>query len=736
MRGYESKTVALIFLTGFVCLTLLGVYSFVEYFEQKNSILSNIDLRLYNNAIALKYILPEDYHDRAIDEDAISIEEDRSNVNKFKDYVKDVGIKYAYTVIKRNERLFFIVTEGLIEPEKADSKRGRVTYYFYDYTEEADKSFFEAFDVSTPTYQTVSDHWGKVRTVMVPQISPGGTKYLACADYGINYVNDLLNRNSLKLAGITSLLLFLVFPFMVLFKKLSVEHVKKIKKSEELYRSLFEDNPSMYFKMDSDGIVLSVNAFGAEQLGYTVDEIVGRSVLDVFYPDDKKEVLRRFLKILETPGKVANWRFRKVKKNGSVIWVEENVRSIQEADDSKTVLVVCDDVTEKIEMEEKISENEKKYRLITESVADLIWTMDMNFNTTYLSPSIFQQRGYTVKEGMELCFEERMTPSSLKKSLKLFAKKIEQIESNDQKGFDYIQFETQQYCKDGSVIWTNNNVRILPGKNGKPQSIIGVSRDITRKKEMEAQLQQSQKMEAIGTLAGGIAHDFNNILSGIYGYIQLASMHLDDVGQVKKYLNELNKGAVRASELVQQILTFSRQKESEKIPIKVYLIATEVVKLIRSSIPSTIEIKTEIVSKEAIIGDPVQIHQVIMNLCTNASQSMPDGGTLDIKLLDVEISQSNSLLKDGYFAGKYIKLSIADSGTGMSKEQMEKIFDPYFTTKEVGQGTGLGLAVVDGIIKKNGGFIEVDSTLHKGSIFKIYWPIVKNSIPCQIFQDR
>jgi len=253
-------------------------------------------------------------------------------------------------------------------------------------------------------------------------------------------------------------------------------------------------------------------------------------------------------------------------------------------------------------------------------------------------------------------------------------------------------------------------------------TVIGIARDITKDLEMEKQLRQSRKMEAIGTLAGGIAHDFNNILSGIFGYAQLAEMNLDTPDRARQNLEQVVKGAERAGELVQQILTFSRQVEHERRPLKLYLIVKETVKFLRSSIPASIEILERINSKGVVLADTSQVHQVIMNLCTNASHAMADtGGTLTVSLDDVDIDQE--AVDHNCPPGSYIQLEVRDTGKGIDQEILDRIFDPYFTTKEISQGTGLGLAVVEGVVKKHEGFINVAGNPGEGAVFRVFFPV-------------
>ena len=253
--------------------------------------------------------------------------------------------------------------------------------------------------------------------------------------------------------------------------------------------------------------------------------------------------------------------------------------------------------------------------------------------------------------------------------------------------------------------------------------LIGVGTDLTEQKRIEGQLRQAQKMEAIGTLAGGIAHDFNNILSAIFGYNQLALMRADKDSKIYSFLEEISQASMRARDLVAQILSFSRKTESFRHPIQIYLVVKEALKLIRASIPTSITIQQNIESKLAVVADPTEIHQIIMNLCTNSYHAMQkNGGTLTVNLHDREVTTHDYFPDATVRPGLYVCLEITDTGIGMDSETREKIFEPYFTTKEAGVGTGLGLAVVHGIISQYHGSISVYSTPGKGTAFSILLP--------------
>ena len=286
---------------------------------------------------------------------------------------------------------------------------------------------------------------------------------------------------------------------------------------------------------------------------------------------------------------------------------------------------------------------------------------------------------------------------------------------------------------DGSTKYIHEQGKTFYDQSGTPYRSIGTVQDISLQKTIEHEkeqlmqkLQQSQKMESIGTLAGGIAHDFNNILMAVMGYTELAMIDIDNPANLQKDLDEVLNGAKRARDLVQQILTFSRKADKDLQPLRIQSIVKEAIKLLRSTIPTTIEIKQDINSGcEPVLSDPVEIHQVIMNLCTNAYHSMREtGGILEVSLHHVELTKKDIGDFIDLSPGSYLKLEVNDTGVGMKKDVQDRIFDPYYTTKSKGDGTGLGLAVVHGIITSLKGDIKVYSEPGRGTTFEIYLPTV------------
>ena len=295
--------------------------------------------------------------------------------------------------------------------------------------------------------------------------------------------------------------------------------------------------------------------------------------------------------------------------------------------------------------------------------------------------------------------------------------------------------EIELVRSDGSIIPVWRKEKGIYNGNMEFVGSVVYNRDISNhkraqeeKKKLEVQLQQAQKMQAIGTLAGGIAHDFNNILFPIIGYTEMAIDGVPEDGVTRSNLREVLKAANRAKGLVQQILTFSRQSEQERKPLKIQSIIKETLKLLRASLPSTIEI-TQNVDKECrpIMADPTQIHQVLMNLCTNAYHAMREkGGVLGVTLMEVDIDSGDLTSDLDPNPGPYLKLVVSDTGHGMERLVMERIFDPYFTTKGPAEGIGMGLAVVHGIVRNHGGYITVYSEPGKGTAFHVYLPRIES----------
>ncbi|MEI6126535.1 MAG: ATP-binding protein, partial [Pseudomonadota bacterium] len=279
---------------------------------------------------------------------------------------------------------------------------------------------------------------------------------------------------------------------------------------------------------------------------------------------------------------------------------------------------------------------------------------------------------------------------------------------------------------DNSSIDLDLAITPVRDAQGAVSSIVSIGRDVTRERLLEAQLRQSQKMEAIGTLAGGIAHDFNNILAGILGFTEIVKDEVPQDSRAIYHLDQILKLGDRAVNLVRQILAFSRKAGSNRTPMQLSPLIKEVLNLLRATLPATIEMRQRLMDQGSIVeADPTQIHQVLMNLCTNAFHALQEkAGVLEVELTRVSLSREDIASDKDIEPGPYVLLKVSDTGEGIDQAIISRIFDPFFTTKDVGKGTGLGLSVVHGIIKAHGGDITVTSEPGKGTTFSILLPEV------------
>jgi two-component system, cell cycle sensor histidine kinase and response regulator CckA len=362
---------------------------------------------------------------------------------------------------------------------------------------------------------------------------------------------------------------------------------------------------------------------------------------------------------------------------------------------------------------------EAVYCSLINSSADAIVIYDLEGRTKYVSSAFTKLFGWSLDElkGKRIDYVPEVE----------LEKTIIHINNVIQRGISCQGFESKRYKKDGRLLDVSISASGYTDHEGKLSGLLVILRDISLQKRLEAQVCHSQKMEAIGTLASGIAHDFNNILSIILGNSELALYGLPKSIPIYAFLEEIRIASLRAKDVVKQLLSFSRKSRENRHPINIVPVVAESLKLLRSSVPANIEFRQNILRNSyTILAEPTQIHQIMINLCTNAVHAMEKtGGYLDITLENMEIYSENTELYPDLKTGKYLKLSIRDSGHGIAPGHLERIFEPYFTTKDIGKGSGMGLAVVHGIVKNHEGVIKVSSILDQGTTFDIYFPAIE-----------
>ncbi|MBI9087597.1 MAG: cache domain-containing protein [Desulfobacterium sp.] len=376
--------------------------------------------------------------------------------------------------------------------------------------------------------------------------------------------------------------------------------------------------------------------------------------------------------------------------------------------------------------EKALMESEQRYRLLADNATDSIWVFALSaMGLIYMSPSVKQLLGHTPEVFVRLAPRDFLTEASFT----YISMEIDRELALEEKGGGdpgrVIALELEVIKKDGTTVWTETSARFLRDDQGHADRILGITRNITERRQMAERLKHSQKMEAVGTLAGGIAHDFNNILSSVLGFTELAKMGVKNDPELEGNLDQVLAAGIRARELVKHILTFSRQTDIQKSPMILSPLVKGCLQSVRASLPPGIDLTQKMEKTDAtVMANASQLHQIIMNLCTNAVHAMKSsGGMLEVRLETVAVEEPATARAKDLDPGAYLKLSVADTGTGMSSQVAGKIFDPFFTTKQRREATGMGLSTVYGIVREMAGNILVASEPGQGSTFQVFLPV-------------
>jgi two-component system cell cycle sensor histidine kinase/response regulator CckA len=502
----------------------------------------------------------------------------------------------------------------------------------------------------------------------------------------------------------------------------AVSDITDLRNTEEKYRSIFDNAMEGIYQSTPDGRLISVNPALAKIFGYDSPEIMMSEVTNVersIYDDPDRR--QAFLNLAEEQGIAKNFEFEGSKKNGELIYVSDNSRAVK---DSKGNTIyyegIIQDITDRKRAEDALRASEERFRTLSENAPDIIYTLNLEGAITYANPSWKRVLGHDEEDLMGHYF----TDFAREEDRRAYRKLFKGIRDDSNIVSNYIGVIL---TKDGAERVFNMNSAFNRDSKGCIIGVLGTLKDITEQREMEKKLSQAQKMEAIGTLAGGIAHDFNNLLMGIQGYASLMLLDLDASHPHYERLKRIEQQVQSGANLTKQLLGFARGGRYEARPTDI----NEIIDRTASIFGRT---KKEIAVHRSLAKDlwtvdvdQGQMEQVFMNLYVNAWQAMPGGGELYLEtgnfLLDDDLLMSYTIKP-----GRYIKISVTDTGTGMDANTRERIFDPFFTTKAMGRGTGLGLATVYGIIKGHKGMIDVTSEPSQGTTFDIYLPASEKTI--------
>jgi PAS domain S-box-containing protein len=499
---------------------------------------------------------------------------------------------------------------------------------------------------------------------------------------------------------------------------------KALKESEGKYRRLVETANEGICAMDSNYRTTYVNRHMADMLGYSQGDVLGRPMVDFLFPEDLPDHEIRMAQCRLGLGDHYERRF--LRRDGSELWTIVAVRALlDEAGAFQGCFAMLTDITERKLAEEALQRSKEEWEATFDAVPELIMILDENHRVRKVNRAMAEvvlsnPESLISKHCYEVVHHTNAPPH--------FCPHVRTLA-------DGLMHTTEVQELGLDLLVTTSP---LTDKHGRTIGSVHMARDITERKRAEEeksrlqdQLAQAQKMEALGTLAGGIAHDFNNILWAIMGFTELTLYSFPEGSKERWNLQKVLQASERARDLVTQILAFSRHAVQEKKPLKIAFIVQEALKLLRATIPTTIEITQTISAPEALIlADPTQVHQIIMNLCTNAAQALREkGNTLRIGLEEEYFAQGVAVDHRELASGPYVKLTVSDNGPGIAPEVIDKIFDPFFTTKGVGEGTGMGLAAVYGIVKSYGGTITVSSRLGEGATFTVFLPKIVSREP-------
>ena len=491
-----------------------------------------------------------------------------------------------------------------------------------------------------------------------------------------------------------------------------------IEEARHQYSNLYDYAPVGYFTLDAKGLILRANLTAASMLGTARGLLTGKPLANFLVPEDRDVFYLHRSSVAQT-GTKQTCEVRIRKNGGDMLYgLVESTPVKPKSLEGAVLWSTITDMTEHNRAEEELLHFASVMREINEGVCILSLDGSILFCNTSISKitdcSPEELRG---KDGTTL-----ITGDGEKPLHGIINKAIGEKKS--------WSGRVKSLKKDGTTIY--HDVTLSPAKDasGKVSNFVMITRDVTEQENLEQQLHTAQKMEAIGTLAGGIAHDFNNILAAIIGFTEMAAEDVTDRPEVGKSLQNVLKAATRARELVKQILAFSRKTNYERTLTALTPLVKETVQLLRASIPTTIEIRLSVTaSSDTILAAPVEVQQILMNLATNASLAMQEkGGILEISLTDISFEPDVPVLGVDVMPGEYIQLVVKDTGVGMTPEVMKRVFEPFFTTREVGKGTGMGLSVVYGIVKDLQGTITMESEPGMGSTFRVFLPKIKAEV--------
>jgi PAS domain S-box-containing protein len=493
---------------------------------------------------------------------------------------------------------------------------------------------------------------------------------------------------------------------------LLVQTTQQLRASEEQYRLLFTHNPHPMWVYDYHTLqFLAVNEAAIAQYGYSEAEFLAMTLNDIRPLEENKVQIEQWLATGQHLRQrvEAIWRHRR--KDGTLIDVE-SVSDVIEFDGRQARIALANNISKRLRAEAQVREQ----AALLDKAQDAIMVRDLSHRITYWNRSAERLYGWRAEEVIGQRVDEL-----LHKDRSAFQKAHEEVMARG----EWVG-ELQKVDRNGRILLVEGRWTLVRDEGGKPRAILTINTDITERRQLEAHFLRAQRMESIGTLAGGIAHDLNNVLAPILLSLGMLKRQSRTPSELKQ-LNILETSAQRGADLVRQVLAFARGADGERTIVNIAQVVKDLEPLIRDTFDRNIRFIVQIDSDlPSLIGDPTQIHQVLLNLCLNARDAMPEGGRLQVSVSTVNLDSQYMRMHPVAEPGRYVVLKVSDTGIGIPQANRERIFDPFFTTKDVGKGTGLGLATVQAVVNSHGGFIDLYSEEGRGTQFNVYLPALED----------
>jgi PAS domain S-box-containing protein len=488
-----------------------------------------------------------------------------------------------------------------------------------------------------------------------------------------------------------------------------------LRESEERYRGLFDNATDFVFAMDLRGTFTNVNRAAKRQTGLASDELIGINFAKYVPKGEKKRVIRAFRRLYKTGEPLQDFPIDVIVADGSRKQFEMSAGLLKRGDRIVGFQGSGRDVTERKKAYEALRRSEERFRELAEVLPEIVFEMNTEGKLTFVNKKAFDLTGYDAAD-FEKGFQaiNLLVPEDRERAIK----NIERV----MKGAEPTDNEYTAQRRDGTTFpLMARSVPVV--SDGNVVGLRGILIDMTERARLEEQLRHAAKMEAIGQLAGGIAHDFNNLLTGILGYSNLLKLRSEPGSEMHDAVKTIEGAAERAAELTNKLLGFARRGKQQIVSVDLHKTIYEVVSLLSRTIDKSIRISVQLTAETAVtLGDPGQLQQVLLNLAINARDAMPEGGDLTFSTRRFRLDDEYCRTHPESIPGDYIAVEVADTGSGIPKEIVGRIYEPFFTTKPTGQGTGMGLSMVYGIVKNHGGEIEVSSDVGRGTVFRVLFP--------------